>query len=909
MTLVTGPYPTLVSRTAGTLDAFARDTEGDLWWKNYDGSNWGVWTAFPKDIPTPTDTGKYSGWRSSNCDDGYQLQQGPHYWINTAGTITSSFAGATPSGVFIIGLIQGDVPANSTDVLLQFPGTDGNHILYSAVDTVESYLDEFDKAGTKIWIQVESADADVSSLIDIIFTRYGSHPCIIGFGLDGEWYKYSSYSDPDTPGQPFTNAEQTAWVNKLHTYNANYKLFLKHWRPEHMPTSNNTSVVYVSDNAQFADYADMMTKFETWGSTFSTRNVAFQVGYPYDEVNVWSALMPDPMAQIGADLFANISNCVGVYWVDFSIMNVYPPADSYLLPGQPVALVDGSTIHLFRTGYEGLVYTSRYAGATWTDWTSLGDACKVAGYITPSVCQAAAGTLYAFAPNTLGATWYQKYASSAWNANWTTLAGTTWDSVTCFGKSTSAVYVIALQENGTLSERHYNGSSFTAWSNTPFGATAYVAPLVASYDGTYGQVVANVSTGSSRSYTLTGTTWSGPVNESGTTTDLSMFKYGTGTTMAMAVGSDGTVYSMVAAGANFATWVDTGASALADTGASGTIVDSGAYAGLTAAVVGNEGDMWLATYAGAAWGSWVDTGALGAVNGSFTQTVTPGSTTTAIKPSLKVGKTQTADVAATASAPKPTLGVGKILGVPTCTAHPTAPTISTVTTWTQSIVPAATSSAVQPSLGWGEPQTVVPHATTTTPDPTIGVNTTVTAPTDATTSTRKPTIGISNAQTVTPTATTTVTNPTLSGGGGTTQLVVAFGTAAARRPAIGSKRNITAPLATTAASIPSVKIAQTQSVPHATTTTIKPTISKSIGWTQTVTPDCDTHWFSPSTGASLGYTWIQTNTPKCTIRSVTTAVVASNVTINYSGDTSVLTSVVTGDAILCSVEPLIMNYR
>ena len=54
--------------------------------------------------------------------------------------------------------------------------------------TNEQFLDYFDNNGIKAILQVEPMDVDVITLIDQYLREYGDHPCVIGFGIDIEWY-------------------------------------------------------------------------------------------------------------------------------------------------------------------------------------------------------------------------------------------------------------------------------------------------------------------------------------------------------------------------------------------------------------------------------------------------------------------------------------------------------------------------------------------------------------------------------------------------------------------------------------------------------------------------------------------------------------------------------------------------
>ncbi|MFH0929160.1 MAG: hypothetical protein V1818_02260 [Candidatus Aenigmatarchaeota archaeon] len=267
------------------------------------------------DKPVLTDSGM-AGWRSSEY--GYQQEQGPEYWIDVANQMSSKFEGYVPAGIWIVGTKQGLDMCN-----LQFPGEDNmiEHITFSETDMNEEYLDAFDAAGLNIWLQVEPAKADVGTLIDLVLSRYKNHPSVIGFGVDVEWIDVGNYED----GRPVTSNEAKAWLDKVKTYNPDYKLFLKHWEIEKMPKSYPEDVVFISDSQEFESYSEMLEDFQMWGEHFSDAEVGFQYGYEIDK-HLWETF-DDPAGQIGNDLIENVPNCRGLYWIDFTITNVFQPIE------------------------------------------------------------------------------------------------------------------------------------------------------------------------------------------------------------------------------------------------------------------------------------------------------------------------------------------------------------------------------------------------------------------------------------------------------------------------------------------------------------------------------------------------------------------------------------------------------
>jgi hypothetical protein len=263
----------------------------------------------------------YAGWRSSAY--GHQQDRPPSYWVYVAEEMASRFPGSQPSGIWIAGFLRSDA------CHLQFPNRDETNypgIEFASTDLNERYLDAFDDAGVKVWLQVEPGDANVETLIDLVLNEYKHHGCIIGFGVDVEWLESGSYNN----GRSVTNVEAAAWLSKVKSHNPEYKLFLKHWRSDKMPTAHPAEIVYIDDSCDYADLNEMTDEFILWGKAFSNAEVGFQIGYDLDtngdglRDRDWWIALDDPPEEIGDALISKIPNCRYVYWVDFTILEVFP---------------------------------------------------------------------------------------------------------------------------------------------------------------------------------------------------------------------------------------------------------------------------------------------------------------------------------------------------------------------------------------------------------------------------------------------------------------------------------------------------------------------------------------------------------------------------------------------------------
>jgi hypothetical protein len=227
--------------------------------------------------------------------------------------MAGKFPSASPQAIWIVGSLAGQgtrlsFPGSSTDPYIQFATSDEN----------EETLTLFDQAGLTVWLQVEPGEASMEELIHLILNQYGHHPCVIGVGLDVEWYH--SYEEPI--GQAVTDAEAAAWVSAARSHGPQYRLFLKHWLVEMMPPTERDGLFFIDDSQQFESLDQMTAEFVQWGQAFAPSPVGFQYGYPDDRK--WWGQLADPAGEIGLRL-VDIPNLQGLYWVDFTVLDVFPP--------------------------------------------------------------------------------------------------------------------------------------------------------------------------------------------------------------------------------------------------------------------------------------------------------------------------------------------------------------------------------------------------------------------------------------------------------------------------------------------------------------------------------------------------------------------------------------------------------
>ncbi len=266
--------------------------------------------------------GNLAGLRSSSYGAGNPFPS-TSYWVDSCNSMASRFESTGPAVVWIVGVMDSEDDALNSDTLLNFPRpVDSKQyplINFMDTDRNRDYLDAFDRSGVKVWLQVEPADADISQLIRLVLDRYAHHSCVIGFGVDVEWFRWSK-ATPE--GVAVTDAQAREWSELVRSYNPSYRLFLKHWLKEKMPQTYREGLMFLDDSQQFRTLEQMVLEFEEWGAFFSPAPVGFQYGYPADKV--WWGKFSDPPAEIGREILRRVPNARELYWVDFTMKQIWP---------------------------------------------------------------------------------------------------------------------------------------------------------------------------------------------------------------------------------------------------------------------------------------------------------------------------------------------------------------------------------------------------------------------------------------------------------------------------------------------------------------------------------------------------------------------------------------------------------
>ena len=256
----------------------------------------------------------FAGVRSSSY--GIHPFPSPAGWKQAMQTMSAYFKGSTPCAIWIVGELSKEqgcrlfFPANGKKV---------DNVIFKEEDIHEPYLAYFDKAGIKVFLQVEPGNASVDTLIDLVLNRYKHHSSVIGFGIDVEWFRESERKGW---GIPVTDSLARAWEKRVKKYNPDYKLFLKHWDRDWMPSTYRGDIIFVSDSQQLKNLEEMVTEFsDYWADYFKPNPVYFQIGYRSDRP--WWSEFDTPPRTIGDAIIKEVEQETGIFWVDFTLREVF----------------------------------------------------------------------------------------------------------------------------------------------------------------------------------------------------------------------------------------------------------------------------------------------------------------------------------------------------------------------------------------------------------------------------------------------------------------------------------------------------------------------------------------------------------------------------------------------------------
>ena len=193
----------------------------------------------------------------------------------------------------------------------------------SKTDRYESYLDECDKQGLSVWLQVEPGYGNLVTIADLVMKQYSHHSCVKGFGIDVEWHKPIEGSDE---GTRLSDSDAQKVLAKVRSYNSSYTVFVKHWMQRQLP-SKMDGLIYVNDSQQFDSMDHVLREFSDWASYYAPQPVMFQIGYNADTW-IWNTY-ENPAKEFGQAIVdaCHSANDVGIIWVDMTLSKVINKTD------------------------------------------------------------------------------------------------------------------------------------------------------------------------------------------------------------------------------------------------------------------------------------------------------------------------------------------------------------------------------------------------------------------------------------------------------------------------------------------------------------------------------------------------------------------------------------------------------
>jgi hypothetical protein len=137
--------------------------------------------------------------------------------------------------------------------------------------------------------------------------------------VDVEWHH--SLKKPE--GTLVSDDEASARLSAVRLHKPQCRLFLKHWETNMLPPTQRDGIMFVDDSQMLHSLDHMLSEFVDWGSQYYPAPVAFQIGYPADKK--WWCKYTDPARTIGEAILKAVPNAMGLYWVDFTALDVFPP--------------------------------------------------------------------------------------------------------------------------------------------------------------------------------------------------------------------------------------------------------------------------------------------------------------------------------------------------------------------------------------------------------------------------------------------------------------------------------------------------------------------------------------------------------------------------------------------------------
>jgi len=90
-----------------------------------------------------------------------------------------------------------------------------------------------------------------------------------------------------------------------------------------MPPTVRDGILFIDDSQGADSLEELIGEFQAWAESFAPWPVGFQYGYTSDQP--WWKELDDPPGDIGQAILAVAPNTAGLYWVDFTVLEIFPP--------------------------------------------------------------------------------------------------------------------------------------------------------------------------------------------------------------------------------------------------------------------------------------------------------------------------------------------------------------------------------------------------------------------------------------------------------------------------------------------------------------------------------------------------------------------------------------------------------
>jgi hypothetical protein len=248
------------------------------------------------------------GLRGKNADHAW--------WAAQAKKFAARFPGAVPTIIEIVSTYQDD---DSTQFEFARPGdvaqtAKGMQFTRGRLDH-EKALAEYDRQGVQAIVQVEPGSADMVRCLQIIHRKFAKHSCVVGLGLDAEWF--FTKQSPKKEGRPISDAEAKAWLEATLAMNPKYTLFLKHFSSKHLPpTYRHPRLWFLDDSQEFQSTDECLADFKDWARHCPGTTTGYQFGYKADRA--WWSKIENPPVDLGRRIQTSIPSAGYLFWVDFT---------------------------------------------------------------------------------------------------------------------------------------------------------------------------------------------------------------------------------------------------------------------------------------------------------------------------------------------------------------------------------------------------------------------------------------------------------------------------------------------------------------------------------------------------------------------------------------------------------------